>query len=70
MTLTASQIQPLRILRLPETLRRCGISRSQLYRLLDARDFPSRVPLGEKITGFVEHEVEAWIRARIARRAA
>jgi predicted DNA-binding transcriptional regulator AlpA len=39
-------------------------------RLLDAGDFPSRVPLGEKITGFVEHEVEAWIHARIARRAA
>lgn len=56
--------------RLPEVKARCGLSRSEIYRRIAAGDFPKPIKLGERASAWAEHEVTAWIAARIARRDA
>ena len=60
--------QPNRILRLPETLKRVGLSRSAVYAAIKAKTFVRQVPLGARAVGFLESEVEAWVAARVAAR--
>jgi len=54
-----------RILRGPETDRKCGISRSQRYKLEAEGRFPARVRLTERSIGYLESELEAWISNRV-----
>jgi len=58
---------PVRMLRLPEVVRRTALSRSQIYRLIELGTFPRQVPLGERAAGWVEDEVDGWLRERIER---
>ena len=53
------------ILRLPAVKARTGLSRSTIYLLLSQGAFPKKVALGPRSIGFVESEVEDWIKARI-----
>ena len=55
-----------RILRLPEVQRRTGLSRSTIYVRLDRGLFPKPVSLGARAVGWIESEVDEWIRERIA----
>ena len=54
-----------RMLRLPEVVNRTALSRSQIYRLIELGTFPRQVALGERSAGWVEEEVDGWLRARI-----
>ena len=54
-----------RILRLPEVLRRTGLSRSTIYVRLDQGRFPRPVSLGARAVGWIDVEVDEWIRERI-----
>ncbi len=56
---------PVRFLRLPEVQRRTGLSRSTIYVRLDQGLFPRPVSLGARAVGWLEAEVEEWIRERI-----
>jgi prophage regulatory protein len=49
-----------------------GISYSkvQLWRLEKRGEFPKRVPIGRGRVGWAEHEIDNWIRSRIAARDA
>lgn len=58
---------PVRMLRLPEVVRRTALSRSQIYRLIELGTFPRQVPLGERAAGWIEEEVDGWLRERIDR---
>lgn len=60
----------LTLLRLPEVCRRTGYGRSEIYRRIQAGNFPSPVKLGERASAWPEHEVTAWCKARIALRDA
>ena len=53
------------ILRLPAVKARTGLSRSTIYLRLSQGTFPKKVSLGPRSIGFVESEVEDWIKARI-----
>ena len=53
------------LLRLPEVLQRCGIGRSQAYSLIARDEFPRPVRVGRNVL-FVESEITAWVRDRIA----
>ena len=55
----------IRMLRLPEVVRRTALSRSQIYRLIDLGTFPRQVALGERTAGWIEEEVDGWLRDRI-----
>ena len=56
---------PTRFLRLPEVLTRTGLSRSTIYVRLAQGRFPPPVSLGSRAVGWVESEVDEWIRKRI-----
>ncbi len=55
-----------RFLRLPEVMARTGLSRSTIYVRLDQGRFPRPVSLGGRAVGWIEAEVDEWIRERIA----
>lgn len=59
--------EPIRILRLPKVLDRTGYCRSTIYRLMAEGTFPASVALGKRSMGFFEHEIDAWLAARVRR---
>jgi len=64
--------KPIRLLRyceLSET-RGIGYTRRHLYTLESENKFPRRVALGENRVGWIESEIDDWIRERAACRAA
>ncbi len=56
-----------KLLRLPEVLGCIGLSRSTLYQMIKAKDFPSQVRLGPRAVAWDSEQVQAWIADRIAR---
>ncbi|MGN6376436.1 MAG: helix-turn-helix transcriptional regulator [Sphingomonas sp.] len=50
-----------RILRLAAVLDRTGLSRSTLYRKVDAGTFPKQVRIAERCVGWRESAVAAWL---------
>ncbi len=60
-----------RFMRTSEVLSKTGIkSRSTLYALEAAGKFPARVFITNKVVGFIEAEIAAWMEQRIAARPA
>ena len=56
---------PTRFLRRPEVTARTGLSRSTIYVRLDQGCFPRPVSLGSRAVGWIEGEVDEWMRERI-----
>ena len=54
-----------RILRLPEVLARVGLSRSTVYQLMAAGDFPASVRLTPNSVGWRRDDIDAWIASRV-----
>ncbi|MXW16170.1 MAG: AlpA family transcriptional regulator [Gemmatimonadetes bacterium] len=57
---------PIRFLRLPEVMKRTGLSRSTIYVRLAEGRFPRPVALGGRAVGWIEAEIEEWVAERIA----
>ena len=57
--------QPVRILRLPEVINRVGLKRAAIYLYVERGQFPKQISLSARAVGWVEHEVDAWVAARI-----
>ncbi len=57
----ATSIQPPRLIRLPEVMKRVGLSRSAIYKRMAERNFPRSRSLGPKCAVWVEAEIDAWI---------
>lgn len=49
------------LIRLPEVIKRTGVSRTTIYRLISKKSFPSPIKISEKTIAFVESEVNDWI---------
>lgn len=58
------------LISLNDACRLTSLSRTAINRWRSLGKFPKAVPLGDKRVAFVRSEVEAWIRERIAERAA
>ena len=58
--------EPIRFLRLPEVEARTGLARATIYVRMAAGTFPQSVSLGGRAVGWIESEVEEWMRDRIA----
>ena len=56
-----------RVIRLPEVIQTTGLSRSQIYKLQGEGRFPRCIKING-ISGWVDSEVQAFIRKAIARR--
>lgn len=61
---------PLTLVRLPEVLKRTGLSRSTIYDKMNAKSprydpkFPKQRNLGTSSVGWVESEIDAWLESR------
>ena len=55
----------IRIVRLPAVQARTGLGRSTIYVRLAEGSFPRPVQLGARAVGWIEEEVDEWIRQRI-----
>ena len=54
------------ILRLPEVSQATGLSRSTIYRLVQAGNFPRSLKLTTRTIGWYSTDIETWIAARAA----
>jgi prophage regulatory protein len=57
-----------RLLRLPATIEKVGLGRDSIYRGAREGWFPKPVKLSERSSGWLEHELDAWIEQRTALR--
>jgi len=53
------------IIRLPEVKNRVGLSRSAIYLAISRAEFPQPVHLGARAVGWLESDIENWIRERV-----
>ncbi|MER2520049.1 MAG: AlpA family transcriptional regulator [Bdellovibrionales bacterium] len=58
----------LRVLRLPDVIARVGLKRASIYLHIGKGTFPGPISLGPRAVGWLEHEVEAWLAARVQMR--
>lgn len=69
--MVSSQQSTLKILRMRDLVSVIGISKSGIYGRLDSHSpqydetFPKPVQLGGRAVGFVEAEVQAWLKTRM-----
>ena len=56
------------ILRRDEVERRTGYKHTTIYKKMADGEFPQSIRLGARAVGWVESEVEAWLKAKINER--
>jgi prophage regulatory protein len=59
---------PLAFLRLPDVIARTGLRRDSIYRLAREGRFPKPARLSTFASGWVQSEVDDWIREKISAR--
>ena len=57
---------PIRIIRMADVQARTGLARSTIYQWVSDGSFPQPIRLGARAVGWIESEVDAWIREQIA----
>ena len=57
-----SVTSPNKILRLGSVLGQTGLSRSTLYRKIQAGSFPAQVRISERCIGWRESDIERWLK--------
>lgn len=60
----------MRFIRPTEVLRMIGVSRTTLWRMVQAGAFPRPVRITDRSRGYVLEDVEAWMKARADRPSA
>lgn len=56
----------LKILRRPEVEKVTGLCRSTIYAKMEDGTFPKPIKLSERSVGWLEHEVQEWLKNRIS----
>ena len=56
--------ETVRALRLPQVLERTGLSKTQVYRLIQRGQFPLPARLSERVVAWNESDVSAWLEHR------
>lgn len=54
------------ILRLPQVQKKTGLAKSTIYKKIAEQEFPKPVPLGAKAVGWIEEDINNWIKCCIA----
>jgi len=62
---SSTKLKPTKLLRLPKVLEKIGVSRSQLYRLINQGGFPKQYHLSVRTAVWDEAEVEAWLHQKM-----
>lgn len=64
----SNQTAAIRLEKYPEVIRRTALSRSEIYRRLEAGKFPKPVKIGPLAVAFVASEIDQFIAGQIAQR--
>lgn len=56
------------ILRLAQVAEKTGLSKSTIYLRIQKGTFPKQVKLGERSVGWLQNEVDDWLKSRIEMR--
>lgn len=56
-----------RFLRLPDVMTRVGLSRSQIYRMIQSGEFPAPFKIGTQVSVWADNEVTEWQREVLER---
>ena len=56
----------IKFLRLPQVKEITTLSRSSIYRMVAAGDFPKQIPVGSNQVVWVKQQVEEWMEQQIA----
>jgi prophage regulatory protein len=56
---------PLKIIKLPAVKDRTSLSRSAIYLKISQNTFPAPISLGDRSVGWIEEEINSWIKERI-----
>lgn len=56
----------LRIIKRPEVESITGLSRSTIYVKMGAGTFPKPIKLSERSVGWLEHEIQEWVKNRVS----
>ena len=59
-------MENLKIIKRPEVEAITGLSRSSIYAKIDDGTFPKAIKLSERSVGWLEHEVQGWLKNRVA----
>ena len=54
----------MKILRKPGVLAKTGLSYPTIWRYIQAGTFPQQIELGPNSVGWIEEEIDAWIKSR------
>jgi len=54
-----------KILRLPEVKTQTGLSRSSIYKRISESKFPKQINLGGRAIGWLESDIQNWIKSRL-----
>lgn len=57
----------IQFLRLPEVLRRVGLSKAQLYKLIAQDQFPSQIKICRRLSVWLEADVIQWMQEQVFR---
>lgn len=58
----------MKIMRLKGVMAQTGLGRSSIYKFMSEGAFPESISLGARSVGWLEQDVEDWIKGRIAAR--
>lgn len=53
-----------KIIRMPDVEKKVGMSKSVIYNMIRRGEFPRQVRLGEHSVGWIETDVDEWVRVR------
>lgn len=59
--------KPLRAVRKPEVLSRCGIANTHLYRLIKDGKFPKPIKITDRLVAWNEAEIDAWLAEKFSK---
>lgn len=59
--------ESIRLLRIRQVCERTGLSRSTIYELVSGDELPKPIQISARTVGWVESEIDDFIRSRIAR---
>ncbi|RFP11866.1 AlpA family transcriptional regulator [Duganella sp. BJB475] len=61
--------ETIRLIRLKEVLRICGMSRSTLYNNIKERQFPEPIRISARSVAWLQSEVQEWVELKVKLRA-
>ncbi len=54
------------LIRLPEVIAMCGLSRSSIYKCAKDKTFPAPIKLAGKPSAWIKQEVQQWVNAQVS----